>query len=144
MSSFFDAYALTGGILIGLSATFLLLLTGRIAGISGICANLLSLSFSGKNTRGALFLLAMILAGGVTYQLMPAASEPLREGFPVWLLILSGFVVGFGTRLANGCTSGHGVCGLGRRSWRSLVATLCFMATGIMTVWMLRFTGLIG
>ncbi len=143
MSAFFDAYALVGGLLIGLSATLLLLLNGRIAGISGICANLLSLSFSGKNTRGGLFLLAMILAGGITYQLMGDAAAVPREGFPVWLLALSGFLVGVGTRLANGCTSGHGVCGLGRRSWRSLMATLCFMATGILTVLLLRISGVL-
>jgi len=143
MSDFFDAYALTGGLLIGLSATLLLLLNGRIAGISGICANLLSFSFSGKNIRGAVFLLAMIVAGGITDQLMGDAVAAPRESFPVWLLALSGFLVGVGTRLANGCTSGHGVCGLGRRSWRSLMATLCFMTTGILTVLVLRIAGVL-
>lgn len=143
MSSFFDGYALTGGLLIGLSATLLLYLTGRIAGISGICANLLSGSFTGKNIRGAWFLIAMILAGLITYSLTSSADSLPRSGFSPILLVVSGFLVGFGTRLANGCTSGHGVCGLGRRSWRSLVATGCFMLTGILTVWILRLSGVL-
>lgn len=151
MSAFFDAYALTGGLLIGLSASLLLLFNGRIAGISGICVSLFSLSVSGKNIRGAGFIIAMILAGGMTHYLMSDGASSLisdnatalRTDYPAVLIILSGFLVGAGTRLANGCTSGHGVCGLGRRSLRSLAATLCFMLTGVLTVGLLRLTGVL-
>lgn len=143
MIQIFDAYALAGGILIGLSALLYLLLNGQIAGISGMCSRLLPGGSGAERLTDGLFLLAMIVAGGISYVLTAPDTAELRTGFSPLLLVIAGFLVGFGTRLASGCTSGHGVCGLGRRSWRSLAATLCFMASGVVTVWLLRLSGVL-
>jgi uncharacterized protein len=123
---------LMGGVLIGLSATLLLWLNGRIAGISGIAFGALRGAVGDQSWRYA-FLLGLLIAGGVTLQLMPHA--PPREGFPTALLLTAGLLVGFGTSMGNGCTSGHGVCGLGRLSKRSFVAVLTFMLSAMLTVW---------
>jgi uncharacterized protein len=123
---------LMGGVLIGLSATLLLWLNGRIAGISGIAFGALRGAAGDQSWRYA-FLLGLLIAGGVALQLMPHA--PPREGFPTALLLTAGLLVGFGTSMGNGCTSGHGVCGLGRLSKRSFVAVLTFMLSAMLTVW---------
>lgn len=131
--------ALAGGSLIGLSATLLLLVNGRIAGISGIFNRLPSLRQG--EWWPMLFLLGMI-AGGALYEYVLAAKPtPQANAAPVAML-LGGILVGFGSRMGGGCTSGHGVCGLGRLSLRSLVAVLTFMATAIVTVWIVRHSGL--
>ncbi|HZX90712.1 MAG TPA: YeeE/YedE family protein [Rudaea sp.] len=123
--------SLFGGVLIGLSATGLLLFNGRIAGISGIVNGLTRRSSGADWAWRAAFIAGMALAGGVTMHLLhQAAVSPAR--LPV--LLLAGVLVGFGTSLGGGCTSGHGVCGLGRFSRRSLVAVLTFMASAIVTV----------
>jgi uncharacterized membrane protein YedE/YeeE len=129
--------ALAGGLLIGLSASLLWWLNGRIAGISGILANALQRSERAAPWR-LLFLLGLILGAGSLVSLTGSGDGHLRHGFPVPLLVLAGLLTGFGTSLANGCTSGHGVCGLGRLSLRSLVATLTFLAFGIMTTYVVR------
>lgn len=131
--------ALAGGVLIGLAATLLLWLTGRVAGVSGIAAGLL-FPRRGELAWRAAFLLGLVLAGGVAIGLLPGIATP-REGFPPRLLVAAGLLVGFGASLGNGCTSGHGVCGLGRRSPRSLVAVLVFMATAVATTWVVRHAG---
>jgi uncharacterized protein len=121
-----------GGVLIGLSASMMLWLNGRIAGISGIVFGAARGAPGDRGWRYA-FLIGLLVAGGITLQVLPHA--PPREGFPVWLLLLAGMLVGFGTSMGNGCTSGHGVCGLGRLSKRSLVAVLTFMLSAMITVW---------
>ncbi len=134
------AQALAGGVLIGLSAALLLFATGRIAGISNMAHGLFSSLRAGLQTEAtwrAVFLLGMVLGASVCF-LFGYGSVGPRAGMSPWVIVAGGALVGYGTSLGNGCTSGHGVCGLGRRSWRSLVATLTFMATGGLTVWVVR------
>jgi len=123
---------LAGGILIGLATAMLLLVNGRIAGISGILGGLLTRRESGDSAWRLAFLGGLVaapLAYGLFYAL-PAVQVDAGTG----TLIGAGLLVGVGTRYGSGCTSGHGVCGLSRLSPRSLVATLCFMAAGVATV----------
>ena len=127
--------ALIGGALIGLAAVLLALFNGRIVGISGIVGALLPPQRQGGAWRWA-FVLGM-LAAPLLYQLfapVPASASP--ASWPV--LVIAGLLVGFGTRLGSGCTSGHGVCGLSRLSPRSLVATLAFMGAGVVPVFLIR------
>lgn len=132
MTEFTPFSALLGGVLIGTSAALLLLSIGRIAGISGIVFGLLP---GGPSDRGwRLAFLAGLLLGTLLAFSIPGLSFELREGFPLWALLVGGFLVGTGTRLGGGCTSGHGVCGLGRRSPRSLAATGTFLLVAIVTV----------
>jgi uncharacterized membrane protein YedE/YeeE len=126
---------LVGGLLIGLSAVALLLLLGRIAGISGIVWG--AVSAQPDNAWRWLFVVGLLI-GPLLYHTLSGAAVPAPSPLPWWQAILGGALVGFGTRMGSGCTSGHGVCGLGRLSPRSLVATLTFMATGILTVYIFR------
>ncbi len=127
---------LIGGVLIGLSAAWFLWANGRLAGVSGILWRLL---FSKPSDAGwrALFL-AGVVGGAAFYYRLFSGMPVARETFPVWLLIVSGLLVGYGTSLGRGCTSGHGVCGLGRLSLRSLIATLIFLLTAIVTTFVVR------
>ena len=125
---------LTGGMLLGLSATWLLLSLGRIAGISGIVWG----SITGPDRNWRWLFLAGLLLGGVITHAVVGQAIPSPSRAPLWLLAVSGVLVGYGTRMGGGCTSGHGVCGLGRRSLRSLVATLTFMSLGVITVFTMR------
>lgn len=136
MHNFTPVAALAGGLLIGASAALMLLLKGRIVGISGIIGGLLR-PFYGDASWRVIFLIGMMTAPlgmlavtGRLPQVVAAVSDRT--------LILAGLLVGFGTRLGSGCTSGHGVCGLARRSQRSLVATLTFMSAGALTVFVMR------
>ncbi|MFQ4138224.1 YeeE/YedE family protein [Nodosilinea sp. PGN35] len=128
-------YGLVGGILIGLSATLLLALNGRIAGISGMVNG--AMTFAAAEVWRWLFLLGLV-AGGLIYEYVLAPQPTPTYPFAPLTMTVAGLLVGFGTRLGNGCTSGHGVCGLGWLSGRSLVAVLTFMATGIATVFVTR------
>ena len=128
--------ALTGGMLIGLSATLLLLFSGRIAGISGIAGGLLQRYKAGDFAWRAAFVLGLILAP-VLYQAFSELPES-RIDSDWTTLVVAGLLVGFGSRLGSGCTSGHGVCGISRRSPRSIAATLTFMGTGFITVYVVR------
>lgn len=132
--------ALAGGITIGLAATLLLWLNGRIAGVSGVLGGVLFPQRGDVSWRLA-FLAGLVLAAGAYLAWVPGAYTP-REDFSRGALLVAGVLVGFGTRMANGCTSGHGVCGLGRLSWRSLMAVLTFMASAIVTVALIRQVGL--
>ncbi len=123
--------ALTGGALLGLAAVLLLKLNGRIAGISGIVNAALSSKQDDRLWR-ILFVIGLVL-GGFIYQLGSNVPLSTREEFSLPQLITAGVLVGFGTRLGSGCTSGHGVCGIARLSSRSLVATVIFLASGIAT-----------
>lgn len=127
--------ALSGGMLIGLSATLLLAFNGRIAGISGMING--AITFEKKEVWRWLFLMGMILGGALYEYVLAPQPTPIYSLTP-WIMVISGFLVGFGTNMGNGCTSGHGVCGLGRLSLRSLVAVLTFMATAILTVFIVR------
>ncbi|MGB5634425.1 MAG: YeeE/YedE family protein [Waterburya sp.] len=127
--------ALIGGMLIGLSATILLGFDGRIAGISGIVNG--AIRFGRRESWRWFFIIGM-LAGGLFYKYVFLPESALTFSFNLWSMILGGLLVGFGTRMGNGCTSGHGVCGLGRLSFRSLVAVITFMTTAIVTVWFTR------
>ncbi|GAA5078969.1 YeeE/YedE family protein [Lysobacter panacisoli] len=132
-TGFTPVSALIGGALIGLAATWLLATIGRIAGISGI----LNRAVDTREERGwrLAFLIAMIVAAGAWFALWGASP---RSGFPWLALTIAGVLVGAGTRLGNGCTSGHGICGLARLSRRSLWAVLVFMGAGIVTVYVVR------
>jgi len=128
--------ALLGGLCIGGAAAILLLADGRVAGVSGITGKLF---FALKDDRlwRALFLIGLIAGAKFAYASVSHAPVP-RDHFPVWLLGIAGLLVGYGTSLGSGCTSGHGVCGLGRLSLRSLVATLVFLTTGMVTAVIVR------
>lgn len=128
--------ALGGGVLIGLAAVLLLGGTGRVAGISGILGGALERP-RGDTAWRWLFLAAIVTGAALHRWIEPSAVEP-RTGYPVLALLIAGLVVGVGTRLGGGCTSGHGVCGVARFSPRSVAATLVFIATGMITVWLVR------
>ena len=133
----FDALpALGGGILIGVAATLLLAGSGRIAGISGILGGALERPRGDTGWRW-LFLAALVTGSALHRWLEPGAMEP-RSGYPVTALLIAGLLVGVGTRLGSGCTSGHGVCGIARFSPRSIAATVVFIAAGMLTVWLVR------
>jgi len=124
-------HSLIGGILIGLASGLLLIFKGRVFGISGIAAGMLNRKSEGKNWRFAI--LAGLLCGGYLTHLL-LNSPRIVNSVGNYQLIIAGIFVGFGTRLGSGCTSGHGVCGLSRLSFRSLVATLTFMGFGVLTM----------
>ena len=127
---------LLGGMLIGLAATLLLAFNGRIAGISGILSAVVS-PLSGESFWKFAFV-AGLVAGPLVFALVTGAPAPLEFQTGGLGLVVAGLLVGFGTRLGSGCTSGHGICGLARLSPRSLIATLTFMATAFATVFVLR------
>ena len=131
MNHFTPVASLIGGALIGLSTSILLLFNGRVAGISGIFGGVL-IPRRGDVAWRALFLAGIVAGSLVIARLLPEAfpREAVRS-LPV--VAVAGLFVGFGTRLGNGCTSGHGICGLSRLSARSLVATVVFMASGMAT-----------
>lgn len=131
---------LIGGALIGLSASVMLLFNGRISGISGIFGGLLRPAAGDIGWRAA-FVGGLLLAGVVTAGVSPEAIAP-SPNRSMATVALAGLVVGLGVRLGNGCTSGHGVCGLSRLSRRSIVATLVFMGTGMATASLIQlFSG---
>lgn len=131
--------ALAGGLLIGLSAALLIALLGRVAGISGITGALLQVpTWSSVKQWGwrLAFILGMVSAP-LVWQLFAPLPDMKMPSNPL-IIIVAGLLVGFGTRMGSGCTSGHGVCGLSRLSVRSLAATITFMATGAITVFVIR------
>lgn len=139
MENFTPISAAIGGALIGLSAVWLMASAGRIAGISGILGGAFSADNGDKLWRWT-FILGLLIAPFLVKWMNPALLEVT---FPTTgpLLIIAAILVGLGTQLGNGCTSGHGVCGNARLSMRSIVATLTFMATGVLTVFILRQFG---
>lgn len=134
-TEFTPVTALLGGALIGLAATLLLATIGRVAGISGIVNN----AIEQRDGRGwRLAFLAGLVAGATAWFAFGTGVALPRSGFPLPWLIAAGLLVGFGTRLGSGCTSGHGICGLARLSPRSLAAVVAFMGAGMATVYVLR------
>lgn len=126
---------LIGGLLIGTAAVALLLFLGRIAGIAGIAWG--AISAQPDNAWRWLFIVGLI-AGPALYHTLAQVPNPIPSALPWWQAVAGGLLVGFGVKLGNGCTSGHGVCGIGRLSMRSLAATITFMLTGIATVYVIR------
>lgn len=126
---------LIGGLLIGASAVILLLFLGRIAGAGGIIWG--AISAEPDNAWRWLFIVGL-LAGPVLYHTLSGTPYPTASPLQWWYAVIAGLLVGFGVKLGSGCTSGHGVCGIGRLSPRSLVATIVFMAFGIATVYGIR------
>jgi len=132
MANFTPLSAAIGGALIGLASLLLMLLLGRVAGISGIASGILGVGALDRGWRLA-FIAGLILApltGSLVGFAVPVPEMP--ESFVV--IVAAGLLVGFGTRLGGGCTSGHGICGIGRLSPRSIAATIVFMVTAVITV----------
>lgn len=142
MTTFTPISALMGGLLIGTAASLLLWLNGRIAGISGILGGLLPPA-SGDAVWRALFLAGLVGGASLGYALHGHVPQA-RTDFPRGLLFAAGLLVGVGTGLARGCTSGHGVCGLARLSPRSIAATLIFLMVAIITTGIVRHVAGIG
>ncbi|MFL0335518.1 YeeE/YedE family protein [Stenotrophomonas maltophilia] len=136
--------AVAGGALIGAAVVLLLATSGRVAGISGIAAGSLRAVPGERGWRWA-FLLGLLAAAAVVlwWQAPPGQSPRalLRDALPAWQLVGAGVLVGFGTRLGKGCTSGHGVCGMARGSKRSLLAVLVFMACAMLATFLIRHGG---
>jgi len=128
--------ALFGGVLIGLAASLLLFATGRIAGISGIVSGLID--SKGDERLWRILFVAGLVVGCLAVRVASGDAIPVRIAASTGALVFAGLCVGVGTRVANGCTSGHGVCGIARLSPRSIAATLTFMATGAATVFVVR------
>ena len=139
METEFTPFAsLLGGGLIGLSAIVLLAAHGRIAGISGIVSRILPPSVDKAGLpQGIIFLIGLLLAAPLWFVLTGSAPVQMVSSNGL-LLIIAGLLVGFGSVMGNGCTSGHGVCGISRGSARSIAATVTFMATAFVTVFVLR------
>lgn len=138
MYNFTPYSAFTGGLIIGCAVLLYFYTTGRLAGISGIFAN----AFTSKLNRSSnlLFLLGLVIGplGYFYYTKTPVNFEIINSHT---LIIIAGFLVGLGTRMSGGCTSGHGICGIGRLSIRSIIATIIFIFTGILTVLILQQFG---
>ena len=136
MENFTPVSGLVGGLLIGLSAALLLLLNGRISGISGIVGGLLAPKNSDARWR-AVFVAGLLL-GAFGYELAMGGAIPIRMQASLPVLVVAGLLVGFGTRLGSGCTSGHGLCGIARLSKRSIVASAVFFGVAMLTVFVVR------
>ena len=141
MYNFTPVSALIGGVIIGLSVVLYFYSTGRLAGISGIFEN--AISKSSKRASNVLFLIGLVVGPMIIYYLiLPNKPIAFEITSSYLLIVIGGFLVGFGTRLGGGCTSGHGICGIGRLSVNSMIATAIFVATGIITVFILQQLGI--
>ncbi len=138
MTTFTPISALLGGALIGLAASLYMLFNGKIAGVSGILADVVKPRESDRSLP-LYFLGGLLLSGVIARLVFPSALPSITPSLAVGGV--AGLLVGFGTRLGSGCTSGHGVCGLSRLSTRSLAATLTFMGAGVATVGVVRALG---
>ena len=132
MTEFEVLMPLTGGVLIGIAASMILLFSGRIAGVSGIFGG--TLFKKGKERAWRLSFIAGLIAGGVLLYIINAEFFENSSGRGLLAVNIAGLLVGIGTRIGGGCTSGHGVCGIGRLAVRSIVATVTFVFAGIVTV----------
>ena len=139
MYNFTPLSALTGGLIIGCAVVLFFYTTGRLAGISGIFAN----AFTSKSNRSSnlLFLLGLV-SGPLGYFYLTKAPVSFEITNSYIFIIIAGFLVGLGTRMGGGCTSGHGICGISRISVRSIIATVTFIFTGMLTVFILQQFGI--
>ena len=141
MHNFTPFSALIGGLIIGLSVVLYFYATGRLAGISGIFEN--AITQTSQRVSNTLFLIGLVVGPLIIYNLILPNNPIAFEITHSYLLIIpGGFLVGFGTRLGGGCTSGHGICGIGRLSVNSMVATATFVAIGVLTVFTLQQFGI--
>ena len=131
--------ALIGGIVIGLAVVLFFYSTGRLAGVSGISNNVLTKNTN--RTTNLLFLIGLI-SGPIFYQLFISSDVPYLINDSVLILIIGGLLVGIGTQIGMGCTSGHGVCGISRFSVRSIIATISFIFSGVIVVYLMNLLGL--
>jgi|TARA_B110000240_G_scaffold9140_1_gene9882 uncharacterized membrane protein YedE/YeeE len=139
MYNFTPLSSLTGGIIIGFAVVLFFYTTGRLAGISGIFANALTRKLN--RSSNLLFLLGLVI-GPIGYLYLTKATINFEITNSYILIIIAGFLVGLGTRMGGGCTSGHGICGISRISVRSIIATITFMFTGMLTVFILQQFGM--
>ncbi len=137
MQNFMPWHGLAGGVLIGLSAAFYLVVAGRVSGISGILDDALTPATK-RFGESLAYVVGLPLGALVVAELAPGLVPKVELGAGPGLIAAAGLLVGFGARLGGGCTSGHGVCGLPRLSMRSIVATLTFMAVAALTVVLVR------
>ena len=131
--------ATIGGVMIACSVIIMMTLLGKVTGISSIVWQTIKADQNEPNKLWRPAFVIGLVMGPVLVHLLLNWEFPVAKSDNVWLIILSGILVGFGTKLGSGCTSGHGVCGIGRFSLRSLVATIVFMSTGILTVAIVNF-----
>ncbi len=136
MENFTPVSAIIGGAMIGIAASMLLVLSGRLAGISGIMAGLLPPKRGDMDWR--ILFIAGLLAGTFIYRAVAGEGYEVTFSMGWPAIVVGGLLTGIGTRIGGGCTSGHGVCGMGRLSPRSIVATVTFMAAGAVTVFIAR------
>ena len=136
MTDFEVLMPLTGGILIGISASMMLLFSGRIAGVSGIFGGMLFQQ--GKERAWRLSFITGLIGGGILLYAINAEFFENSSGRGLLAVNIAGFLVGIGTRIGGGCTSGHGVCGIGRLSVRSIVATVTFVFAGMVAVFLVK------
>jgi hypothetical protein len=136
LENFTPVSGLIGGLLIGLAAALMLLLNGRISGVSGIVGGLLAPR--GSDTGWRVAFVAGLLLGALAYALAAGGDALVNVQASVPVLVVAGLLVGFGTRLGSGCTSGHGLCGVARLSKRSIVATAVFFGVAMLTVYLTR------
>jgi uncharacterized membrane protein YedE/YeeE len=139
MTNFTPVASLIGGALIGLAAALLLVTHGKIAGVSGIAGGVLQPRAGDVSWR--VWFLGGLLGGGVLMTLVRPGAFGVPADRGLMVIAIAGLLVGFGTRMGNGCTSGHGVCGISRLAPRSLIATATFMAAGVITVLVHRMLG---
>ena len=133
-------HAAGGGVFIGLASLIGVLASGKVPGISGVCSRLLVGSTPDKAWR-VLFLVGMVVGAWIGMATVESAQEFVAQRSTVWMAV-AGLLVGFGTRVGGGCTSGHGVCGMGMGARDSMVATILFMGTAVATVWGFNLFGL--
>ena len=131
--------ALIGGIVIGLAVVLFFYSTGRLAGVSGIANNVLT---KNTNRRTNLLFLIGLISGPIIYQLFISSDVPYLINNNTVILIIGGLLVGIGTQIGMGCTSGHGVCGISRFSVRSIIATISFIFSGVIVVYLMNMLGL--
>ncbi len=127
--------ATLGGALIGLSASIMLLVNGRVTGVSGILSSVIDLKKSKDSLEKIYFVIGLVIGGSIIRNILPQSFD-INVSKPIYLIAISGLLVGFGTRLGSGCTSGHGICGISRFSTRSIIATVTFMITGAISVYL--------
>lgn len=132
MHDFTPGHGLVGGVLIALGLAVILIGSGRIAGLSGIAAGLISPFTGGDRAWRASFLVGALAVGAI-FEIVSPSTYDAAAPHRMWVVAISGVLVGIGTRLSNGCTSGHGLCGIARLSKRSILATMTFFAVGVVT-----------